>query len=283
MPPMATTCRATRCSRPRWGRSWACACCLPARRWRQASVRAHRRLHLPHARRTRLRRLVRARRVRWDALGSCALRPGLGDRPRLRACADARTARRGARARRPHEHREPSRGSVPRACCAGARTRSLPERPNTADRLRRASPRAALAPILMLTLAYPEGGYEPFAPSAFWPARCGGYADRAALPRRPAQPPRAHRGSRRRRALCACSHRRLRDPHPYGRQRRPTWPAACRTAARRRALGRAARAAVGAHSRAALLAARHAHPRLQLDRLRSLCPRLLLRPAARQS
>ncbi len=32
---------------------------------------------------------------------------------------------------------------------------------------------AALAPILLLTLAYPEGGYEPFAPSAFWPALVG--------------------------------------------------------------------------------------------------------------
>ncbi|HEY2630838.1 MAG TPA: hypothetical protein VGI26_00490 [Solirubrobacteraceae bacterium] len=32
---------------------------------------------------------------------------------------------------------------------------------------------AALTPILILTLAYPEGGYEPFAPSAFWPALAG--------------------------------------------------------------------------------------------------------------
>jgi hypothetical protein len=32
---------------------------------------------------------------------------------------------------------------------------------------------AALAPILALSLAYPEGGYEPFAPSAFWPALAG--------------------------------------------------------------------------------------------------------------
>jgi hypothetical protein len=32
---------------------------------------------------------------------------------------------------------------------------------------------AALAPILILALAYPEGGYEPFAPSAFWPALAG--------------------------------------------------------------------------------------------------------------
>lgn len=32
---------------------------------------------------------------------------------------------------------------------------------------------AALAPILILSLAYPEGGYEPFAASAFWPALAG--------------------------------------------------------------------------------------------------------------
>lgn len=32
---------------------------------------------------------------------------------------------------------------------------------------------AAPAPILVLALAYPEGGYEPFAPSAFWPALAG--------------------------------------------------------------------------------------------------------------
>jgi hypothetical protein len=32
---------------------------------------------------------------------------------------------------------------------------------------------AAAAPILILSLAYPEGGYEPFAASAFWPALGG--------------------------------------------------------------------------------------------------------------
>ena len=32
---------------------------------------------------------------------------------------------------------------------------------------------AAIAPILILTIAYPEGGYEPFASSAFWPALAG--------------------------------------------------------------------------------------------------------------
>jgi hypothetical protein len=32
---------------------------------------------------------------------------------------------------------------------------------------------AALTPILVLAIAYPEGGYEPFATSAFWPALAG--------------------------------------------------------------------------------------------------------------
>jgi hypothetical protein len=32
---------------------------------------------------------------------------------------------------------------------------------------------AALTPIVALALAFPEGGYEPFAPSAFWPALGG--------------------------------------------------------------------------------------------------------------
>ncbi|MGH2855307.1 MAG: hypothetical protein ACRDLF_14070, partial [Solirubrobacteraceae bacterium] len=32
---------------------------------------------------------------------------------------------------------------------------------------------AALAPILALTVAFPEGGWEPFAPSVFWPGLAG--------------------------------------------------------------------------------------------------------------
>jgi hypothetical protein len=32
---------------------------------------------------------------------------------------------------------------------------------------------AALTPIVVLALAFPEGGWEPFAPSAFWPALAG--------------------------------------------------------------------------------------------------------------
>ena len=32
---------------------------------------------------------------------------------------------------------------------------------------------AALTPVIILALAFPEGGWEPFAPSAFWPALAG--------------------------------------------------------------------------------------------------------------
>jgi hypothetical protein len=50
------------------------------------------------------------------------------------------------------------------------------------SRQRRASPgpgawlglaASALAPVAVLAIAFPEGGYEPFAPSAFWPALAG--------------------------------------------------------------------------------------------------------------
>jgi hypothetical protein len=44
---------------------------------------------------------------------------------------------------------------------------------------------AALAPILALGLAYPEGGYEPFAASAFWPALAGVLLFALLLPRGP--------------------------------------------------------------------------------------------------
>lgn len=43
----------------------------------------------------------------------------------------------------------------------------------------------ALAPVLTLSLAYPEGGYEPFAPSAFWPALAGVVLIALLLPRGP--------------------------------------------------------------------------------------------------
>jgi hypothetical protein len=44
---------------------------------------------------------------------------------------------------------------------------------------------AALLPILVLSIAYPEGGYEPFAPSAFWPALAGVVLVALCLPRGP--------------------------------------------------------------------------------------------------
>jgi hypothetical protein len=42
---------------------------------------------------------------------------------------------------------------------------------------------AALTPIAILALAFPEGGYEPFAPSAFWPALGGVLLIALLLPR----------------------------------------------------------------------------------------------------
>jgi hypothetical protein len=42
---------------------------------------------------------------------------------------------------------------------------------------------AALAPIVLLTAAFPEGGYEPFAPSVFWPGLAGVLAIALVLPR----------------------------------------------------------------------------------------------------
>ncbi|HEY3959554.1 MAG TPA: hypothetical protein VGL68_03490 [Solirubrobacteraceae bacterium] len=47
---------------------------------------------------------------------------------------------------------------------------------------------AALAPILVLSLAFPEGGYEPFAPSSFWPALGGVVLIALLLPRGPLSP-----------------------------------------------------------------------------------------------
>ena len=44
---------------------------------------------------------------------------------------------------------------------------------------------AALVPILVLTLAFPEGGFEPFASSAFWPALGGVVLIALLLPRGP--------------------------------------------------------------------------------------------------
>jgi hypothetical protein len=54
---------------------------------------------------------------------------------------------------------------------------------------------AALAPIAVLSLAFPEGGYEPFAPSSFWPAFAAVVAIAALLPPGPLSAP-AHRAVR---------------------------------------------------------------------------------------
>jgi hypothetical protein len=51
---------------------------------------------------------------------------------------------------------------------------------------------AALLPIVVLALAFPEGGYEPFAPSSFWPALAGVLLIALLLPQGPLTP-RAHR------------------------------------------------------------------------------------------
>lgn len=47
---------------------------------------------------------------------------------------------------------------------------------------------AALAPILATALAFPEGGYEPFVPSAFWPALGGVLLIALLLPQGPLTP-----------------------------------------------------------------------------------------------
>ena len=50
----------------------------------------------------------------------------------------------------------------------------------------------ALLPIVVLALAFPEGGYEPFAPSSFWPTLAGVLLIALLLPQGPLTP-RAHR------------------------------------------------------------------------------------------
>ncbi len=47
---------------------------------------------------------------------------------------------------------------------------------------------AALIPVLVLGIAYPDGGYEPFAASAFWPALAGVLAISLLLPQGPLTP-----------------------------------------------------------------------------------------------
>src|SRR4029077_12453741 len=51
---------------------------------------------------------------------------------------------------------------------------------------------STLAPLLLLSLAFPEGGYEPFAPSSFWPA-LGGVLLIALLLPQGSLTPRGHR------------------------------------------------------------------------------------------
>jgi hypothetical protein len=47
---------------------------------------------------------------------------------------------------------------------------------------------AALTPVLALSIAYPDGGYEPFAASAFWPALAGVLLIALLLPQGPLTP-----------------------------------------------------------------------------------------------
>jgi hypothetical protein len=47
---------------------------------------------------------------------------------------------------------------------------------------------AALIPLLVLSIAYPDGGYEPFAASAFWPALAGVLLIALLLPQGPLTP-----------------------------------------------------------------------------------------------
>lgn len=55
---------------------------------------------------------------------------------------------------------------------------------------------AALAPIAGLALAFPEGGWEPFVPSSFWPALAGVLTIALLLPPGPPLTPRARRAVR---------------------------------------------------------------------------------------
>jgi hypothetical protein len=72
--------------------------------------------------------------------------------------------------------------------------RGEPGRPRLLDAFRAGSRQgvaltaAALLPIVVLALAFPEGGYEPFAPSAFWPPLAGVLLIALLLPRGPLTP-----------------------------------------------------------------------------------------------
>jgi hypothetical protein len=68
----------------------------------------------------------------------------------------------------------------------------LPDAAQAGSRQGLALTAAALLPILALALAFPEGGYEPFDPSSFWPALAGVLLIALLLPQGPLTP-RAHR------------------------------------------------------------------------------------------
>ena len=132
----------------------------------------------------------------------------------------------------------------------------------------------ALAPVALLTLAFPEGGTQPFVASAFYPALAAVVA--IGLRSRPSS------------ACCAsaprctrCADRRLRGAERGRRQRRPP-----RRARRRPARGvraarrRAARAPLGRCSRSpplCLLAGERAGHRLRLDAVEPRREGVLLR------
>lgn len=95
----------------------------------------------------------------------------------------ARAARTDVRRRGDREEkrergvRRPADGPEDRAGIRGERTRSLTPGPAVL------AAAAALAPVAVMSVAFPEGGYEPFAASSFWPACAGVVAIALLLPR----------------------------------------------------------------------------------------------------
>jgi hypothetical protein len=69
------------------------------------------------------------------------------------------------------------------ACVFPARPRRARARPRTRARGGVAVTVGALLPVALLTAVFPEGGYEPFAPSVFWPGLAGVLAIALVLPR----------------------------------------------------------------------------------------------------
>jgi hypothetical protein len=62
---------------------------------------------------------------------------------------------------------------APRASSSLALSASAPRHAGPSPRACLVLAAGALAPVAVLAVAFPEGGYEPFAPSAFWPALAG--------------------------------------------------------------------------------------------------------------